>query len=104
MRPSPVVQRIRSHDAVRTRELHRSRLGNGLRVLVAPDHSAPAVSVAVVYEVGNRSEPEGSEGFAHLFEHMMFQGSENLEKLAHGKHVNACGGSFNGTTHRDHTS
>ncbi|MFC1432256.1 M16 family metallopeptidase [Streptacidiphilus sp. N1-3] len=100
----PTVQRMRPHDPVRTRALHRSRLDNGLRVLVAPDHSAPAVSVAVVYDVGHRSEPEGREGFAHLFEHMMFQGSANLEKLAHGKHVNACGGSFNGTTHRDHTS
>lgn len=84
--------------------LHRSRLGNGLRILVAPDHGAPVVSVAVVYDVGHRSEPEGREGFAHLFEHMMFQGSENLPKLAHARLVNAGGGSFNGTTYRDHTS
>ncbi|MBY8883675.1 insulinase family protein [Streptomyces sp. PTM05] len=84
--------------------LHRARLGNGLRILVAADHSAPVVSVAVVYDVGNRSEPEGREGFAHLFEHMMFQGSENVPKLAHAKLVNAAGGSFNGVTWPDHTS
>ena len=84
--------------------LHRFRLGNGLRVLAAPDHSAPVVSVAVLYDVGHRSEPEGREGLAHLFEHLMFQGSENLPKLAHARYVNACGGSFNGTTHRDHTA
>lgn len=82
---------------------HRLRLGNGLRVLVAPDHLSPVVSVAVLYDVGHRSEPEGREGFAHLFEHMMFQGSENFPKLAHGRMVNAYGGTFNGTTHRDHT-
>lgn len=84
--------------------LHRSRLGNGLRLLVAPDHSAPAVAVAVLYDVGHRSEPEGHEGFAHLFEHLMFQGSRNLDKLAHARYVNGCGGGFNGITHRDHTS
>ena len=84
--------------------LHRARLDNGLRILVAPDRSAPVVAVAVMYDVGHRTEPEGSEGLAHLFEHLMFQGSENLEKLAHARYVHACGGSFNGTTHRDHTS
>ena len=81
----------------------RFRLSNGLRVLVAPDHLSSVVSVAVCYDVGYRSEPEGREGFAHLFEHMMFQGSENFPKLAHGRMINACGGTFNGTTHRDHT-
>ncbi|MFF7947704.1 M16 family metallopeptidase [Streptomyces griseorubiginosus] len=84
--------------------LHRGRLGNGLRLLVAPDHTAPAVAVAVLYDVGHRSEPEGREGFAHLFEHLMFQGSGNLEKLAHARYINGCGGGFNGITHRDHTS
>ena len=91
-------------EGVRTERLHRGRLGNGLRILVAPDHSVPVVSVAVLYDVGHRSEPEHREGFAHLFEHMMFQGSENLPKLAHAKFVNAGGGSFNGTTYADHTA
>jgi predicted Zn-dependent peptidase len=61
------------------------------------------VGVAVVYDVGIRSEPEGRTGFAHLFEHLMFQGSENLEKLAHFRYVQASGGLFNGSTHLDYT-
>lgn len=76
---------------------------NGLRVVLAPDRSAPVVGVAVVYDVGIRSEPAGRTGFAHLFEHLMFQGSENLEKLAHFRHVQGSGGTFNGSTHLDYT-
>ena len=76
---------------------------NGLRVVLAPDRSAPVVGVAVVYDVGIRSEPEGRTGFAHLFEHLMFQGSENLEKLAHFRHIAGSGGTFNGSTHLDYT-
>jgi predicted Zn-dependent peptidase len=81
----------------------RFTLPNGLRVVLAPDTSAPVVGVAVVYDVGIRSEPEGRTGFAHLFEHLMFQGSENLEKLAHFRYVQASGGTFNGSTHLDYT-
>jgi len=83
--------------------LERFTLSNGLRVVLAPDRSAPVVGVAVVYDVGIRSEPEGRTGFAHLFEHLMFQGSENLEKLAHFRHVQGSGGTFNGSTHLDYT-
>ena len=86
-----------------TLELHRRRLDNGLRVLIAPDRSAPVVAVAVHYDVGFRSEPQGRTGFAHLFEHLMFQGSESLEKLAHFRYVQSSGGSFNGSTHSDYT-
>jgi zinc protease len=57
----------------------------------------------VHYDVGFRSEPEGRTGFAHLFEHLMFQGSESLEKLAHFRHVQSSGGTFNGSTHPDYT-
>jgi len=71
--------------------------------VLAPDRSAPVVGVAVVYDVGIRSEPQGRTGFAHLFEHLMFQGSANLEKLAHFRHVQGAGGSFNGSTHLDYT-
>lgn len=78
-------------------------LPNGLRVLLIPDRSAPVIGVAVVYDVGIRSEPEGRTGFAHLFEHLMFQGSANLEKLAHFRHVQGSGGTFNGSTHFDYT-
>jgi zinc protease len=84
-------------------ELHRLTLDNGLRVVLAPDHTAPVVGVSVHYDVGFRSEPEGRTGFAHLFEHLMFQGSESLEKLAHFRFVQGSGGTFNGSTHPDYT-
>ncbi|HZB48588.1 MAG TPA: pitrilysin family protein [Mycobacteriales bacterium] len=84
--------------------LVHSTLENGLRVLLAPDRAAPVVGVAVYYDVGIRSEPEGRTGFAHLFEHLMFQGSANLEKLAHFRYVQASGGTFNGSTHLDYTN
>jgi len=83
--------------------IERFTLDNGLRVVLNPDKSAPVIGVAVVYDVGIRSEPEGRTGFAHLFEHLMFQGSENLEKLAHFRHVQGAGGTFNGSTHLDYT-
>ncbi|WP_035696936.1 M16 family metallopeptidase [Glycomyces tenuis] len=79
------------------------RLDNGLRVVLAPDPGAPVVGVAVVYDVGMRSEPEGRTGFAHLFEHMMFQGSHNVGKAEHMRHVQSAGGTFNGSTHIDYT-
>jgi zinc protease len=84
-------------------DLHRATLPNGLRVLIAPDPNTPVVGVAVHVDVGFRSEPEGRTGFAHLFEHLMFQGSESLEKLAHFRHVQGSGGVFNGSTHQDYT-
>jgi len=86
-----------------TYPVERFTLANGLRVVLTPDRSAPVIGVAVVYDVGIRSEPEGRTGFAHLFEHLMFQGSENLEKLAHFRYVQGAGGTFNGSTHLDYT-
>jgi zinc protease len=83
--------------------IERFTLANGLRVVLTPDRSAPVVGVAVIYDVGIRSEPEGRTGFAHLFEHLMFQGSESLEKLAHFRYVQGSGGTFNGSTHFDYT-
>jgi zinc protease len=84
-------------------DLHRLTLDNGLRVVLAPDSSAPVVVVSVHYDVGFRSEPVGRTGFAHLFEHLMFQGSESLPKLSHFKLVQSSGGTFNGSTHFDYT-
>jgi zinc protease len=84
--------------------LHRTVLGNGLRVVIAPDASSPLVAVAVVYDVGFRSEPEGSTGFAHLFEHMMFQGSANVAKVEHVRILEGAGGVFNGHTRADITA
>ena len=83
--------------------VERLRLGNGLRVLLAPDTGAGVVGVAVHYDVGFRSEPQGRTGFAHLFEHLMFQGSESLPKLEHFRLVQSSGGVFNGSTHTDYT-
>jgi zinc protease len=84
-------------------QLHRITLANGLRVLFLPDRATPVIGVAVHVDVGFRSEPEGRTGFAHLFEHLMFQGSESLEKLAHFRYVQSAGGVFNGSTHQDYT-
>ncbi len=84
--------------------IERLTLENGLRVVLAPDRSAAVVGVAVYYDVGMRSEPEGRTGFAHLFEHLMFQGSTNVEKMAHMRHVQSAGGVVNGSTRRDYTN
>ena len=73
-------------------------LANGLRVVLSEDHAIPVVSVAVYYDVGSRNEKTGRTGFAHLFEHMMFQGSENVPKAAHFQYVSNAGGTMNGTT------
>ena len=59
------------------------RLVNGLRVIVAPDHLAPVVAINVWYDVGSKHEPPGRTGFAHLFEHLMFQGSRHVGKAEH---------------------
>ncbi len=84
--------------------IERFTLPNGLRVVLSPDSSAPVIGVVVSYDVGMRSEPQGRTGFAHLFEHLMFQGSQNLEKLAHFRYVQSSGGVFNGSTHVDYTN
>ena len=79
-------------------------LANGLRVVLNEDHSVPVVSVAVYYDVGSRNEREGRTGFAHLFEHMMFQGSENVPKAAHFQYISNAGGTMNGTTSSERTN
>jgi predicted Zn-dependent peptidase len=85
-------------------QISHHTLENGLRVVISPDRSAPVVGIAVLYDVGFRSEPEGRTGFAHLFEHLMFQGSVTLEKLEHFRYVESSGGMFNGSTHFDYTN
>jgi predicted Zn-dependent peptidase len=79
-------------------------LDNGLRVVIAPDRSSPLVGVAVIYDVGFRSEPEGRTGFAHLFEHLMFQGTANVAKIEHIQLVQSAGGLVNGHTLPDLTA
>ncbi|HZN05510.1 MAG TPA: pitrilysin family protein [Pyrinomonadaceae bacterium] len=80
------------------------KLPNGLKVVISEDHTAPVVTVGVYYNVGFRLEPKGRTGFAHLFEHMMFQGSANVKKFEHAKFVEANGGSLNGHTDFDYTN
>ncbi|HKS08707.1 MAG TPA: insulinase family protein [Pyrinomonadaceae bacterium] len=79
-------------------------LANGLRVVLSPDRAIPVVSIAVYYDVGSRNEREGRTGFAHLFEHMMFQGSENVPKAAHFQYIFNAGGTMNGTTSSERTN
>jgi predicted Zn-dependent peptidase len=79
-------------------------LPNGLRVILSQDKSAPVVAVSVTYDVGSRNEREGRTGFAHLFEHMMFQGSESVGKGEHFLAINIAGGSLNGTTNQERTN
>jgi zinc protease len=85
-------------------DVRRHRLSNGLRVVITPDRSAPVIAVAVYYDVGWRSEPEGRTGFAHLFEHLMFQGSASLEKMELVHYVMSSGGTLNGSTRLDYTN
>ena len=79
------------------------RLGNGLRVVLARDSSVPVVAVCVIYDVGSRVEEKGRTGFAHLFEHMMFEGSANVKKGEYFTYIASNGGEVNGSTHLDYT-
>ncbi|HTS02873.1 MAG TPA: pitrilysin family protein [Thermoanaerobaculia bacterium] len=80
------------------------RLSNGLTVVVSPQRGIPLVTVDVTYDVGSRVELPGRTGFAHLFEHLMFEGSENVGKGEHFRLVAEAGGSMNGTTSEDRTN
>jgi zinc protease len=79
-------------------------LANGLRVVLSEDHAAPTVSLCITFDVGSRNELAGHTGFAHLFEHMMFQGSQNVGKGEHLILVRVNGGDVNGTTTQDSTN
>ena len=85
-------------------QIEQYKLENGLRVVLNPDNSIPVVSIAVYYDVGSRNEREGRTGFAHLFEHMMFQGSENVGKTEHFQYIMKAGGTMNGTTSSERTN
>jgi predicted Zn-dependent peptidase len=85
-------------------EYEEYTLDNGLRVILSEDHSVPVVAVDVWYHVGSANEEMGRSGFAHLFEHMMFEGSENLDKTEHFRHISRAGGTMNGSTTQDRTN
>ena len=84
--------------------VHYETLDNGLKVVLSEDSTAPIVAVGVYYNIGFRIEPKDRTGFAHLFEHMMFQGSQNLPKGEFDKLVNGNGGINNGSTRFDFTN
>lgn len=84
--------------------IQRHTLDNGLRIVLSPDRTVPTVAVAVYYDVGSRNEEVGRSGFAHLFEHMMFQGSANVGKGEHFVYIRNRGGRANGTTNHDRTN
>jgi zinc protease len=79
-------------------------LDNGLRVALSPDHASPVIAVAIYYNVGSRDEEKGRSGFAHLFEHMMFQGSAHVKKAEISSLVENNGGVLNGSTHDEYTN
>jgi predicted Zn-dependent peptidase len=81
-----------------------TKLKNGLRVITVEDHSAPVIAISITYNVGSRNERQGRTGFAHLFEHMMFKGSENVGTGEHFYLVFNNGGNMNGTTNEDRTN
>jgi zinc protease len=83
--------------------IEQYKLENGLRVILSKDSSAPVVTVYMLYDVGARSEERGRTGFAHLFEHMMFQGSQNAPKGTMDQLDEGNGGFNNGSTHPDYT-
>ncbi|WP_213011535.1 M16 family metallopeptidase [Paractinoplanes toevensis] len=84
--------------------IETTRLDNGLRVVVSADRSSPVVCVNLWYDVGSRHEPAGQTGFAHLFEHLMFEGSVHVKKTEHMRLVQGNGGSLNATTNPDRTN
>jgi predicted Zn-dependent peptidase len=85
-------------------DFKETTLKNGLRVITVEDHSAPVVAISIAYNVGSRNERQGRTGFAHLFEHMMFKGSENVGSGEHFLLVFNNGGNMNGTTNEDRTN
>ena len=99
---------LRAQDKANSDEVNiryeKFQLPNGLTLLVHEDHSDPIVYVDVTYHVGSAREQQGRSGFAHFFEHMMFQGSDNVGDEQHFKIVSAAGGTLNGTTNTDRTN
>ena len=100
---APVAQTATSSSNFSVPVVYR-KLPNGLRVVVSENHAAPVVVVEVMYRIGFRIEPKNRTGFAHLFEHLMFQGSEHVGKFEHVRIVNENGGVLNGSTRFDHTN
>jgi zinc protease len=99
----PVLSKTEARSAAKI-PIQQYKLKNGLRIVLSEDHSAPTYSICLTYDVGSRDEKSGHTGFAHLFEHMMFQGSENVGKGEHFILIENNGGGMNGTTNSDRTN
>ena len=102
--PDSTVPSTRPDPSQQPYPIHQDQLDNGLRVITSPDHVAPSVAVNLWYDVGSRHESPGRTGFAHLFEHVMFQGSRNVPSGQHIGLLQAVGASVNATTWFDRTN
>lgn len=91
-------------DEILKIKYEKFQLDNGLKVILYPDDTLPIVSVNIWYKVGSSSESAGKTGFAHLFEHMMFQGSKHIPKQMHFRYIQEAGGNLNGSTNLDRTN
>ena len=99
-----LVEEVKAQAGKTVIPYKKYKLDNGLTLVLHEDHSDPLVHVDVTYHVGSGREELGKSGFAHFFEHMMFQGSENVNDEQHFKLVTEAGGTMNGTTNTDRTN
>ena len=99
-----LIEKVEAVSGTPTIAYEKWKLTNGLTIVVHEDHSNPIVHVRVTYHVGSARESIGKSGFAHFFEHMMFEGSDNVRDKEHFKIVNEAGGTMNGFTERDATT
>ena len=99
-----LIEKVEAKDGKQVIPYERWKLPNGLTVLLHEDHSDPLLDVMVTYKVGSNRESNGKTGFAHFFEHMMFEGSKHLADKEHFKIITNAGGTFNGFTERDKTT
>ena len=99
-----LLEKVEAKEGKTVIPYERWKLSNGLTVLLHEDHSDPVVDVMVTYKVGSARESMGKSGFAHFFEHMMFEGSKHLADKEHFKIVSTAGGDMNGFTERDKTT
>ena len=109
-RPAKAAQKVAAQKvaaqkvaAPKPLEIHRFTLANGLRVVVQPDHRAPVVALGIMVNVGSRHETPERSGLAHFFEHMMFQGSKHVAKMAHFTGLESAGADLNANTSTDRT-
>lgn len=99
-----LVEKVKAEEGKLVIPYEKYLLDNGLTLIIHEDHSDPIVHVDVTYHVGSAREEIGKSGFAHFFEHMMFQGSDNVDDEQHFKIITEAGGTLNGTTNRDRTN